>query len=307
MDDQMRVNEVGQFFRERFGYTPLKERLHDILTEAIELSRSVGRPSMRDEAGDLLCSLLALMHEEELDPNILIDRCKEKIHSRKAQYNALGRKLKVALMGGAFNPPTQGHIAVAQLVLDFSREFDEVWLVPCNRHLYNKPGLGEVSPQDRVEMCQLATRHDGRIRVFPYEIEHGLSGEWYKFIKMLLEDPQYENYNFSTIIGMDNANTFDRWINSEHLEKIQRFVVVSRPGFEPKSDWYLHPPHIFMRAERDMPKCSSTDVRNILGMVWGNNLWSHLPESLTTIVDGSVLDYIREHSLYMPNLETDNG
>jgi len=300
MSDHMRVHEVGNYFRTRFGYTPLRERLDDILKEAIELSRTVGRPSMRDEAGDLLCSLFALLHEEELDPNQLIDHCKAKIEARKEQYNALGRKVKVALMGGAFNPPHKGHIAVAQLVLDFAREFDEVWLVPCNQHLYNKDGLDVVTPQQRVEMCNVAVQHDGRIRVFPYEIEHGLRGEWYKFVKMLLEDPKYENYNFSTIIGMDNANSFDKWINSQHLEKIQRFVVVSRQGVEPEADWYLRPPHIFLRAERDIPECSSTEVRNLIEDVWENSSWGTLPKRLTDIADSSVLEYVRSHSLYVP-------
>lgn len=300
---------IGNFFRDHFGHTPLRERQEDILREAIELSRTTGRQSLKGEAGDLLCSLLALCHEEDFDVDSLISATKDKIESRKNQYRALGRKTKVALLGGAFSPPTKGHIAVAKLVLNCAREFDEVWLVPCNKHLYNKASLLAIEPSQRVEMCNMAASVDSRIKVFPYEVSHNLSGEWYHFIKLLLEDKEYENYNFSTIIGMDNANTFDKWINFEHLEKLQRFVVVARGRCQPESNWYLRPPHIFMQAEQELIDCSSTEVRELISTAWKQR-WEDIPLRLTEIMDARVLSYIKEKSLYLPeaaNGQNDSG
>lgn len=81
-------------------------------------------------------------------------------------------KLKVALLGGAFDPPTLGHIAVAKLVLDATNEFDEVWLTPCFKHMYNKQ---MSSAADRLTAILHMAQGDGRIKTFDYEIKNQLA------------------------------------------------------------------------------------------------------------------------------------
>jgi len=97
-----------------------------------------------------------------------------KIETPQSPIPILGRKLKVAIFGGAFDPITTGHIKTAQLVLNYSKEFDEVWLMPCYTHLNGKH---TSAPEDRLEMCRLAAKTDGRISVSSYEIDHKLGGE----------------------------------------------------------------------------------------------------------------------------------
>ncbi len=219
--------EVSKTFTELFSRTPLRLRLEDISKEAGELERAIDWRQLKEESGDLGASLLAFFAECELDPVSAIRNSLLKIKLQESQYKSLGRKTKVALLGGAFNHPTRAHIDVAKLVLKFSKEFDEVWLVPCARHMYNKK---MASSEDRLEMCRLAALEDDRIKVSDYEIANNLAGETYNFMKRLMEDDLAKNHNFSMIIGMDNANTFHRWVNYVDLEKLVRFVVVPRSG-----------------------------------------------------------------------------
>jgi nicotinic acid mononucleotide adenylyltransferase len=93
------------------------------------------------------------------------------------------------------------------------------------------------------------------------------------------------------IIGEDNANTFDNWVNYQELERMVRFVVVPRKGVDhnPKVDWFLKLPHIYLNNESDIIEISSTKVREGLkskfrGMVQG--------------MDPKVLKYIIENKLY---------
>jgi len=206
----------------------------------------------------MLCSESGWSVEE------LVQSTLNKTERRKEQYHTLGRKTKVALLGGAFNPPTIGHLRLAQFILDTSKNFDEVWFVPCYQHMYNKE---LVTPEHRLAMCNLLCANDCRIKTFDYEIKNQLRGETYHFVKRLLdEDFAKDQYDFSMIIGLDNANTFDKWVNYEDLEKMMRFVVVSRQGTERDEsvDWYLKPPHIYLYSGGDVPEISSTEIRRCI-------------------------------------------
>jgi len=260
-DLQKKVKEV---FEKNFGYTPLGERMSDIQREFFELMKWQDVKNLKEEAGDLLASLIQLHNESGWDVKENLNCTLNKIDSRHLQYKSLGRKTKVAILGGAFNPITEGHIQLAQFVLNTSGEFDEVWLMPAYNHMYNKD---MVDAEQRIEMCELAAQVDGRIKVFDYEIRNQLAGETFNFFKRLKTDTELtEKYNFSMIIGLDNANTFDKWVNYEELERMVRFVVIPRKGVERDMnvDWYLKEPHIFLNSETDIIEVSSTEIRDIL-------------------------------------------
>jgi len=282
-----KVNEV---FEENFGRTPLKERIDDIMGEALELHRFTDFKNMKEEVGDLLASTIQLCNENDWNYEELVLNTLQKIQKRKLQYKTLGRKIKVAILGGAFNPPTIGHIKLAQFVLNSSKTFDEVWLMPCANHMYGKE---MESAEHRLAMCKLATQFDGRIKVFDYEIKNGLSGETYKFVKSLLDEDFAKNeYDFSLIIGLDNANTLDKWVNYELLERMIRFVVVPRKGIkiDHNINWYLKAPHIFLSPDNDIPQVSSTLVRDAFAR--------GTTENLNNFLTKEVMEYIYDNKLY---------
>lgn len=255
--------DVKDTFEGAFGSTPLTQRLDDILGEAIELSRYTDLKNLREETGDLLASTIQLANECGWDIEDLITKNRLKIEKRRLQYKSLGRKKKIAILGGAFNPIHVGHIQIAQFVLNTSRTFDEVWLMPCYNHMYNKE---MASAEHRLKMCEIAAEEDARIKVFDYEIENELSGETYNTVKRLLDtDLAKHECDFSLILGMDNANTFSNWVNYEELERMIRFVVVQRKGYgvDLSANWYLKSPHIFL-SDAEIMGLSSTFIRDQL-------------------------------------------
>lgn len=283
--------EVKITFEECFGRTPLKQRLDDILGEAIELSRCVDFMKVKEELSDLLASAIQLANEAEWDYEELVRDTLKKIERRKVQYLTLGRKTQVAILGGAFNPITNGHIQTAKFVLDSSKTFDEVWFLPCYGHMYGK---NMVSPEHRLEMCRIAARVDARIKVFDFEVERQLKGETYQTVKLLQETPlANDKYNFSWVMGMDNALTFNKWVNYEHLEKMIRFVVVPRKGynFDPAVSWFLKAPHVYISDENPVDEISSTQIRKWFSE--GNTV------ELRKHMDKNVLDYITSNGLYV--------
>lgn len=300
MDTKKLQDLVDSTFKENFGYTPLSERLHDIQNEFFELMKWSDVNNLKEETGDLLSSLIQLCNENGWSIDDLINSNINKINSRTLQYKSLGRKVKVAIMGGAFNPITLGHIQSAQFVLNTSKEFDEVWLMPAYQHMYHKE---MVSSKHRLEMCKLAAKVDGRIKVFDYEIMNQLSGETYNLVKRLkMETELTEKYKFSMVIGLDNANTFDKWVNYQELERLMGFVVIPRKGYtrDDKVDWYLKYPHIYLNNENTIIETSSTDVRNMLDIFYNDRITHKVTyNDLLKVLNRDVLDYILEHELFL--------
>ncbi len=255
--------EVKKVFQQAFGYTPFGERLKDIQNEFFELIKWNSVANIKEETGDLIASLIQLCNESNWDVEEVINDSLTKIQSRNTQYKTLGRKTKIAILGGAFNPVTNGHIQTAKFVLDTSREFDEVWLMPAYNHMAGKE---MVDADMRFHMCKLASKVDNRIKVFKYEIENKMAGETFNLFKRLLNDELYKDtHNFSMIIGMDNALSFDKWVNFEELERMVKFVIVPRKGYTPNwakhNYWFLQPPHIYLRGEKGPMDMSSSLVR----------------------------------------------
>jgi len=250
--------------------------------------------NIKEESGDLMSSsLIMLCAESGWNFEDLIQDTLNKINRRREQYKSLGRKIKVALYGGAFNPITNGHIQTAKFVLDTSNEFDEVWILPCFHHMYNK----NMAPaEQRLEMCKIAAEIDKRIKVFDYEIKNKFFGETFYFVKRLKDEKELmEMYQFSMIIGQDNANTFHTWVNYQELERMMRFVVIPRRGFKRDTnvDWYLKPPHIFLNKEKTgIIEVSSTVVRNMLKDNDNNDLIN------LNLIDKNVFSYIDDRNLY---------
>jgi nicotinate-nucleotide adenylyltransferase len=295
MTTQDLQQKVKETFENHFGYTPLGERMRDIQNEFFELMKWQDIKNLKEETGDLLASLIQLCNESGWDISDLIEDNTKKIESRELQYKTLGRKTKVAILGGAFNPISKGHIQLAQFVLNTSSEFDEVWLMPANKHIYNK---NMVDAQHRLEMCKLAAKVDGRIKVFDYEIVNQLAGETYYLFKRLKQEEELnKKYNFSLIIGLDNANTFDKWVNYTEVERMVRFVVVPRKGYvrDEKVNWYLEKPHIFLKGESDIIEVSSTLIREKMKNFYNGN--DNLIE-LLPYINNDVLKYIIDNKLY---------
>jgi len=198
-------------------------------------------------------------------------------------------KPKIALYGGAFNPPTNGHLQVAKYVLNSDKGFDEVWLMPCYSHMYDKDLL---DADKRLLMCRMAAEVDRRIKTFDYEIKNQFKGATYCILKRFLQEPLAKEYDFSYIIGMDNALTFNQWVNYKELQKMIPFIIVPRRGYSEtplSSKWFLKPPHIFLGTNNNpIEEVSSTEVRNCI----------YAKAPIKGMVCPEVEDYIKQHNLY---------
>lgn len=183
--------------------------------------------------------------------------------------------MNIGLLGGAFNPPHNGHLAIAQQVLDFT-DCDEVWFLPNYGQIPPKP-VADVA--HRLAMTRLLSLPHTRVSTL--EIDHKLDGDTIHLVPHL---PKQHTYRF--IIGSDQLPTFHLWGRWETLLKQMSFFVFPRYGFPNEP---LYPNMTVVTSDILIgSNISSTKIRKRV----------RLGLSIDQFVPEAVAEYIHAHALY---------
>lgn len=193
--------------------------------------------------------------------------------------------MKIAILGGSFDPIHYQHLYIANFCTDL---FDEVWIMPCYSHPYNK----RMSPPEiRLALCEEAIKETVKLYVSDFEIKHTLVAGTYQTMRNLKK--VYPEHTFSFIIGQDNADEIHKWINWQLLVTEFSCVVVPRGGHEERGDtWYNRKPHIYLGdyyPQFAISELSSTKIRQLLGVC---------SEAANEYVPEAVIDKVKELGLY---------
>lgn len=193
----------------------------------------------------------------------------------------------VAIYGGAFNPPTKsGHFHVASQLTQYVNDIDSIYVMPTFRHVF-KPEL-EQSYQLRIDMCK-ATFNSNEFFVSDAEknlVANGGDGSTIQLVEYLKH--ANPNTNFMCVIGVDNADSIEKWKAPQKLLETISFVVMARGGYTPQLDWYRHGKHRYI--EIDAVEISSTAIRTAIH----NSDWAFVEKHL----DPTVVDIIRKNNIY---------
>ncbi len=183
--------------------------------------------------------------------------------------------MNTVLFGGAFNPPHNGHLAIAQQVLDYF-PCDELWFLPNYGQSFEK---SVAPPEDRLAMTRFLVLPKTKISTI--ETDNKLNGQT---ITLLTHLPRGNKYTF--LIGSDQLPLFHKWGNWQELVKKLQFLVFPRYGFPVEP---LYPNMTVLQNENLMLlNISSTKIRA--------RVKEGLPIDL--FVPQGVKEYIAEHNLY---------
>lgn len=206
--------------------------------------------------------------------------------------------MRVGILGGSFNPPHRGHLALARTVLDRGLA-DSVLLVPAATPPH-KVLSGGVDAVSRLAMTELLAGEDSRLDVDGIELDReGVSYTVDTLRQLAAANPGAE---YRLVIGSDMAKTFASW--REYREILRRAppLVAERPDFPFDDDnWEDEfigmPPEdarVLAAGRFAMPPVdvSSTVVRRLFrdGAEDGE---------LLRCLTAPVLAYAREHRLYL--------
>ncbi|MFH1498649.1 MAG: nicotinate-nicotinamide nucleotide adenylyltransferase [Verrucomicrobiota bacterium] len=204
----------------------------------------------------------------------------------------LTRRPRLAIYGGAFNPPTRGHVAAAAMLLEHG--FDHVLVMPCYGHTFGK----RLAPaHDRLLMAALCFQHLPGVTVSSFEIDLGLNGSTFDLAQRLPELAEHATHEIHMAIGSDEANQFHCWRRHEELRQLIPFVVIPRAGhpIDTQGAWAFNPPHTIINASPLMRATSSTQVRDALA--------TNDTRTLDDMLMPEVLQHLTRHQLYTATLK----
>ncbi len=135
--------------------------------------------------------------------------------------------MKIGIFGGSFNPPHNGHIALAQSIQK-KLGLEKVYIVPSNQSPL-KEITDSPSGADRLAMTELAfSTYGEKFVVDGREIERGKKSFTLDTLKSF--QTQMPDDEFFLILGEDQFESFDQWRDPKGLLKLADVVVASRPG-----------------------------------------------------------------------------
>jgi nicotinate-nucleotide adenylyltransferase len=139
---------------------------------------------------------------------------------------ALDDLRSVGIVGGTFNPPHLGHLALARhahVELDLER----VFLMPANR-APGKPPEPDPGPEHRLRMCRLAADGAAGVSACALEIERGGTSYTADTLRAIHED--WPDAKLTFILGADTARTMPSWRDPEQVLELARIAVAEREG-----------------------------------------------------------------------------
>lgn len=128
--------------------------------------------------------------------------------------------MKIAVLGGSFNPPHFGHLLVAEQLLGFMG-VENVWLMPCFKHPFGKHIL---SAKHRLTMTKFLENH--QIKVSNFEVKLNKTSYTVETLKFL--SAAFPEDEFFWVIGSEQLNELNKWKNWRQLIKKYRLIIFPR-------------------------------------------------------------------------------
>jgi nicotinate-nucleotide adenylyltransferase len=139
--------------------------------------------------------------------------------------------VKIGLYFGSFNPIHNGHLIIANHILN-ETDLERIWFVVSPQNPF-KPSSTLLNEYDRLHLVRLAIADDNRLKAS--EIEFSLPKPSFTSHTLAYVSDKYPSHQFTVIMGSDSYQNLPKWKNVETILAYYPIIVYKRPGFEVKN------------------------------------------------------------------------
>ena len=139
-----------------------------------------------------------------------------------------GKRKKVGILGGTFDPIHTGHLILAETAFESFR-LDYVLIMP-NGNPPHKPGQVHASMAQRTRMAELASGDNEHLKVSDFEKTPQDYHYTYETLEFLVQEHPDTDYYF--ILGADSLVHFHTWMEPGRICKCCRILAAARDRME---------------------------------------------------------------------------
>jgi len=136
---------------------------------------------------------------------------------------------RIGIFGGTFNPIHNGHLLVAESVLE-TCGLERMLMVPCSVSPFKRIASDLAEGPARLEMIRLCTEGDGRFE--PCDVDVVRGGVSYAIDTVRFLQARHPDVRFCFLIGMDALRELHLWHKAEEFVTSCDIITVERPGFD---------------------------------------------------------------------------
>lgn len=178
-------------------------------------------------------------------------------------------KNKVGLFFGSFNPVHNGHLMLANYIVEYT-DLDSIWFVVSPQNPF-KDINSLLQDSHRLEMLRRAIGNDSRFEAC--DIEFDMPKPSYTIDTLRCLSSKYPNTDFYLICGMDNLVNFRKWKDYQSILDNYRLMVYPRKNYD-GGDMLSHESVQIVDAPEI--EISSTFIRNAVSE--GKDIRYFMPE-----------------------------
>jgi len=173
--------------------------------------------------------------------------------------------MNIGLYFGAFNPVHDGHVSVANYVLN-NCKLDKVWLILTPQSPHKRNNI-LIDFKHRYSMLQIA--FEKHKNILPKDVEKNLSSPNYSIDTLEYLKTKSANNIFSIIIGNDNMEKLTTWKEYIRIIENHKIYVYPRKSLVGESKMihqnihYLNGPHIDVSATGIRKSIAANQVSNL--------------------------------------------
>ncbi len=138
------------------------------------------------------------------------------------------RKSKIGLFFGSFNPVHNGHLMLANYIVEYT-DLDSVWFVVSPQNPF-KDKKSLLNDHHRRDMLEMAVKDDERFEVC--DIEFYMPKPSYTIDTLVRLSERHPNTDFYLICGMDNMESFKKWKNYQVILDNYHILVYPRKNYD---------------------------------------------------------------------------
>lgn len=136
------------------------------------------------------------------------------------------RIMKIAILGGSFDPPHLGHFSIALQVQELL-DMDQVWLLPAHNHPFQR----DLSPVEKRYTMTSFLETD-KIKVSDYEMKHNPKSYTIDTLNGLKQT--HPDDEFYWITGSDQLEHFQKYKNWQDIINKHNVIIFPREWMLPQ-------------------------------------------------------------------------